>query len=65
LRLGHISDALGITREHASRTLRALREQGICDARGGVLRILNPASLLKLSGTPQDPTHLPSMPRRA
>jgi CRP-like cAMP-binding protein len=65
LRLAHISDALGITREHASRTLRALREQGICDARGGVLRILNPVSLLKLSGFEHDSPHRPSMSRRA
>jgi CRP/FNR family transcriptional regulator len=65
LRLAHISDALGITREHASRTLRALREQGICEAGGRVLRILNPGALLKLSGFEQDPTHLPSMARRA
>jgi CRP/FNR family transcriptional regulator, anaerobic regulatory protein len=58
LRLMHISDALGITREHASRTLRALREQGICDAHGRVLRILNPSSLLELSGFEHDPKHL-------
>jgi CRP/FNR family transcriptional regulator len=65
LRLAHISDALGITREHTSRTLRALREQGICDARGRVLRILNPASLLRLAGFEQDATRRPSIPRRA
>jgi CRP/FNR family transcriptional regulator len=65
LRLAHISDALGITREHASRTLRALREQGICDVRAGILRILNPAALLKLSGFEQDPPRLSAMPRRA
>jgi CRP/FNR family transcriptional regulator len=65
LQLGHISDALGITREHTSRTLRALREQGICDARRRVLRILNPAALLKLAGFERDPTQLPSMSRPA
>ena len=65
LRLNHISDAVGITREHASRTLRALREQGICDARRGVLRILNPAALLKLSGFEQNATHLPTVSRPA
>jgi CRP/FNR family transcriptional regulator, anaerobic regulatory protein len=65
LQLAHIGDALGITREHASRTLRALREQGVCDARGGALRILDPASLLELSGFEQAPPHLPAMPRHA
>ena len=65
LRLAHFSDALGITREHASRTLRALREQGICDTRGRVLRILDPASLLRLSGFERDPTLLPALSRPA
>jgi CRP/FNR family transcriptional regulator, anaerobic regulatory protein len=65
LKLSHVSDALGITREHASRTLRALREQGICEVQGGFLRILDPAALLKLSGFEEGPTHLPSIPRRA
>jgi CRP/FNR family transcriptional regulator, anaerobic regulatory protein len=65
LRLAHISDALGITREHASRTLRTLREEGICDAHRRVLRILDPTSLLKLSGFERDPAHLPPMSRRA
>jgi CRP/FNR family transcriptional regulator len=62
LRLGHISDALGITREHASRTLRTLREQGICDTRRRVLRVQNPAALLKLSGFEPDPMQSPTMP---
>jgi CRP/FNR family transcriptional regulator len=65
LRLGHISDALGITREHASRTLRALREQEICDAGCGTLRILNPVSLLKLSGFEEAPMHCSTIPQRA
>jgi CRP-like cAMP-binding protein len=65
LRLMHISDALGITREHASRTLRALRERGICDTHGRVLRILNPTALLQLSGFEQAPRHLLTTPRHA
>jgi CRP/FNR family transcriptional regulator len=65
LRLNHISDALGITREHASRTLRTLREQGICEMRQRTLRILDPASLLRLSGFEHDPTQLPSTQRQA
>jgi CRP/FNR family transcriptional regulator, anaerobic regulatory protein len=66
LRLGHISDALGITREHTSRTLRALREQGICDTRRRVLRILNPTALIELSGFDRDhPTHFPTISRPA
>ena len=62
LRLAHISDALGITREHASRTLRALREQAICEVGRGVLRILDPASLLRVSGFEQDPMSLTELP---
>jgi CRP/FNR family transcriptional regulator, anaerobic regulatory protein len=65
LRLAHISDALGITREHTSRTLRALRERGICDTRRRVLQILNPAELLKLSGFEREPAHLPTLSRPA
>jgi len=60
LRLSHVSDALGITREHASRTLRILREQGICDVRRRTLSILDPASLLRLSGFDHDPTRPPA-----
>jgi CRP/FNR family transcriptional regulator len=65
LRLSHISDALGITREHASRTLRALREQGLCEIRQRTLRILDPSSLLRLSGFEPDPTQLPATQRHA
>jgi CRP/FNR family transcriptional regulator len=65
LRLSHVSDALGITREHASRTLRALREQGICDLRGRTLQILDPSSLVRLSGFEHDPTKLAPASGRA
>ena len=65
LKLNHVSDAVGITREHASRTLRALREQGICDLRGRVLRILNPAALLEFSGFDHDPGHALTTPKHA
>ena len=58
LSLGHISDALGISGEHVSRTLRALRELEICDLRKHVLRILDPSSLLRLSDFEQAPRHL-------
>lgn len=63
LRLNHISDALGITREHASRTLRTLRENGICDVRRRTLRILDPSSLLRLSGFEHDASQLPTTQR--
>jgi CRP/FNR family transcriptional regulator len=50
-----LGDALGLTREHVSRTLKKLRETGICELRDGVLHITHPAALVTLSGCEHDP----------
>jgi len=50
-----LGDALGLTREHVSRTLRKLREARICELSEGDLYIMHPAALVTLSGCEHDP----------
>lgn len=45
----HLADALGLTVVHINRTLRALREDGTVEIRGGRLTIMNPEMLCKLA----------------
>jgi CRP-like cAMP-binding protein len=55
LKQEHIADALGLTSIHVSRTLRALREAGLVVLRGGLLRILDRAALVEMTGFRPDP----------
>ncbi|MFN4089254.1 MAG: Crp/Fnr family transcriptional regulator [Alphaproteobacteria bacterium] len=45
-----LADALGITKVHVSRTLGALRRDGVLDLHGGRLTLHDPATLRRLAG---------------
>ncbi|WP_425450299.1 Crp/Fnr family transcriptional regulator [Virgifigura deserti] len=73
LNQAHIADAMGLTSIHVSRTLKALREDGILQLRDGLLEIFDPeglfeAAVMDVDGASQwievsDETLDPSSPR--
>lgn len=55
LTLALVGDALGVSEEHISRSLRSLREEGIIRLHRGQLRICAPDALVRLSGAADRP----------
>ena len=53
---GEIADVLGITPVHLNRSLRALRSRRVIELKGGYLKILDRAALIKVAEF--DPTYL-------
>lgn len=55
LTLALIGEAVALTTEHASRTLRRLREEGVIRLRRGQLLICDPDALIRASGVAERP----------
>lgn len=54
LRQEHVADTLGLTPVHVSRTLGALKREGLVDVNGQTITVLDESRLLMHAGLPED-----------